>query len=298
VAEVYNQILEDLNFAEENLPETSSIYRAHTNAAIAFKTRVYLTMGRWSDVISEANKIVSQDVPFKATTGIKHELSPSVVAVFTPPQQTLESIFSLPSTALDAPGTQNQLAFYYLPSARPGGAPVGGGEYSLNPVGIITDQTWKPTDQRRTFIIPITATNGSVTNYWGKYPTGTPYTDNVPLIRYAEVLLNLAEAITRSANGVDPRAIALLNAVRGRSDVSTQFAAADFADANALTNAILKERRIEFLGEGLRSIDLMRLNLPIPAKGTATGVQPSDPNYVWPIPSTELSVNRVMERNS
>jgi hypothetical protein len=136
-----------------------------------------------------------------------------------------------------------------------------------------------------------------VTNYWGKFSTGTPYTDNVPIIRYAEVLLNLAEGRARAAGSVDEKSVALLNAVRGRSDPSTQFTLADFPDVNAFTTALLRERRIEFLGEGLRSIDLMRLNLPIPAKGTAPGVLPSDPNYVWPIPSSELSANRSMERN-
>jgi hypothetical protein len=298
VAETYAQVLTDLDFAEQNLPLTAPVSRAHRNAAIAFKTRVYLTMGRWNDVVTEANKIVSEAPPFKATTGVQHQLSPSIRTVFAPPQTTPESIFSLPATALDAPGTQNQLAFYYLPSTRPNASdPTGGGEYSLNPSGVIADPTWKATDERRQFIIPISGTNNSVTNYWGKFSTGTPFTDNVPIIRYAEVLLNLAEARARAAGSVDEKSVDLLNAVRGRSDPSTQFTLADFPDVNAFTTALLRERRIEFLGEGLRSIDLMRLNLPIPAKGTAPGVLPSDPNYVWPIPSSELSANRSMERN-
>lgn len=298
VAETYAQVLADLDFAEQNLPLTASVSRAHRNAAIAFKTRVYLTMGRWNDVITEANKIVSETAPFKATTGVQHQLAPSIRTVFAPPQNTPESIFSLPATALDAPGTQNQLAFYYLPSTRPLPAdPTGGGEYSLNPSGIIADPTWKATDERRQFIIPISGANNAVTNYWGKFSTGTPFTDNVPIIRYAEVLLNLAEAQARATGGVDEKSVALLNAVRGRSDATTQFTLADFPDVNAFTAALLKERRIEFLGEGMRSIDLMRLNLPIPAKGTAPAVLPSDPNYVWPIPSSELSANRSMERN-
>ncbi|MGI4884518.1 MAG: RagB/SusD family nutrient uptake outer membrane protein [Janthinobacterium lividum] len=50
-----------------------------------------------------------------------------------------------------------------------------------------------------------------------KYPTGTPYTDKAPVIRYAEVLLNLAEARVRSTNTVDPQALLLLNAVRRQS---------------------------------------------------------------------------------
>jgi starch-binding outer membrane protein, SusD/RagB family len=298
VAEVYDQILADLNFAEANLLAdnaasgtylpASNVTRAHRNAAIAFKTRVYLTMGRWNDVITEANKIVSANAPFTATSGVPHALAANIASVFAPPQSTTESIFSFPFSTLDPPGTQNQLGYYYLPPV----AGQGNGEYFLNPNGIIANTGWKTTDARRSFI-----TTSGANRYLTKYPTGTPYTDNSPVIRYAEVLLNLAEAITRSTNSVDARAVALLNAVRGRSDATTQFTAGSFATSNDLISALLLERRIEFLGEGLRSIDLMRLNMPIPGKGTISAVNPSDPNYVWPMPSTELNVNTLLERN-
>jgi HAMP domain-containing protein len=64
-----------------------------------------------------------------------------------------------------------------------------------------------------------------------------------------------------------------------------------------MLDAILLERRIEFLGEGIRNIDLMRLNATIPAKGTVSAIPPTAANYVWPIPSTELSTNNLMTRN-
>ena len=112
-------------------------------------------------------------------------------------------------------------------------------------------------------------------------------------MRYAEVLLNLAEARAR-LNGLDPQAIALVNAVRRRSDATTTIAP---ATAPELIDAILLERRIEFLGEGLRSIDLLRLNQTIPAKGTVGAVAPSDIKYIWPIPSGELNANLLMTRN-
>jgi hypothetical protein len=58
-----------------------------------------------------------------------------------------------------------------------------------------------------------------------------------------------------------------------------------------LINAILKERRIEFLGEGLRNADLLRLMQTIPAKGTAQAKTASDVGYIWPISSNELNLN-------
>jgi hypothetical protein len=294
VADVYTQILTDLNYAEQNLPlayssSTLNVTRAHRNTAIALKTRVYLSMARYADVITEANKIVSTTAPFVAPTGVSHELNPSVVAVFAAPQETSESILSFPFTAQDPPGTQNQLAYYYLPSTTDGKG--GNGEYSLNSAagGILSNPGWAPTDARR---INFVTTAGS-SSYLRKYPNGTPYTDKAPVIRYAEVLLNLAEALVRSTSTVDPQALELLNAVRVRSNAVP----ASFTSANAMIDGILLERRIEFLGEGIRNIDIMRLNVPIPGKGPVPAIDPNNVLYVWPIPATELQTNKLMTRN-
>jgi len=128
-----------------------------------------------------------------------------------------------------------------------------------------------------------------------KYPTGTPYTDKAPVIRYAEVLLNLAEARVRSTSTVDPQALLLLNAVRGRSYAAGVYTG--FTSASAMTDVLLLERRIEFLGEGIRNIDLMRLNVTIPGKGSVPAIESTNVQYVWPIPATELATNKLMTRN-
>jgi hypothetical protein len=190
------------------------------------------------------------------------------------------------TTAGDNPGTQNPLGYYYSKT-------VGNGEFSLNASGIIADAGWVSTDKRRTFIS--VSSGKSFLNT--KYGAGTPYTDYVPVIRYAEVLLNLAEAKVRSSNTVDAQAVAILNAIRNRSDATTTFTAANFATPTDLINAILKERRIEFLGEGLRNTDLLRLLQTIPAKGTAQSKAPSDVGYIWPISSSELSLNKLCTDN-
>jgi hypothetical protein len=64
VAEVYAQILQDLDEAEANLPANYATAdlnttRAHKNTAIALKSRVYLNMGKFDKVVEEAEKIVS-----------------------------------------------------------------------------------------------------------------------------------------------------------------------------------------------------------------------------------------------
>jgi hypothetical protein len=294
VADVYTQILKDLNDAEAGLPLTygttaayNNTTRAHRNTAIAFKTRVYLTMQQYANVITEANKIVTATAPFSATTGVAHALQANIANVFST-YTTTESILSMPMTTTsgDNAGTQNQLGYYFAKT-------TGNGEFSLNPAGIIADAGWTATDKRRSFIS--VSSGKSFLNL--KYPGASPYTDYVPVIRYAEVLLNLAEAKVRTTNTVDAQAVALLNAVRNRSDATTTFTAGNFATSADLIAAILKERRIEFLGEGLRNTDLLRLLQTIPAKGTAQQKTSSDVGYIWPISSTELSLNTLCTDN-
>jgi len=295
VAEVYTQILADLDFAEQNLPLTyaSAVLnttRAHRNTAIALKTRVYLTMGQYANVVTAANKIVPAAAPFTASSGVANTLNSSIVTVFASPQETTESILSFPFTAQNTPGTQNQLGFYYLPTSNPGG-PTGGGEFYLNAEGIIANTTaLSATDVRRTSFVITSGGN----SYLAKYSGGTPYIDKAPVIRYPEVMLSLSEALFRTNGPTDARALALLNAVRTRSKGTAYDT---FASTDDAVNAVLLERRIEFLGEGIRNIDIQRLNASIPGKGSIGAVAPSNPNYVWPIPATELQTNTLITRN-
>lgn len=189
------------------------------------------------------------------------------------------------STAGDNPGTQNQLGYYWSRT-------TGNGEFSLNPSGIIANAGWTATDARRSF----NANAGTPAKPYlnTKFNAPSPYTDWAPVMRYSEVLLSLAEALARTNAGVNPRALALLNAVRGRSDATTILAPLTQAD---LIAAILLERRIEFLGEGLRNFDQMRLLQTIPAKGPVLAKAPGEPGYIWPISSDELSLNPLMTDN-
>jgi hypothetical protein len=101
----------------------------------------------------------------------------------------------------------------------------------------------------------------------------------------------------RSTNSIDVQGLALLNAVRGRSNPAGVYTAASFSSVSAMTDALLLERRIEFLGEGIRNIDIMRLNATIPGKSSVAPVPPSSTLYVWPIPATELATNSLVVRN-
>ncbi|MXV49710.1 RagB/SusD family nutrient uptake outer membrane protein [Pedobacter sp. HMF7647] len=285
VAEIYTQILKDLNEAEADLPLTAIPTRAHRNAAIALKTRVYLAQGNYAQVVTEANKIVSAAAPFTAATGNINTLEAKISAVFEGSYVGSEAILSLPMTDLSAPGTQNQLAYYYNVAA-------GGGneEYYFNTAanGIYSNPALSGAtslDARKGFV-GISKTKFFLT----KFKKPSPYTDYVPVIRYAEVLLNLAEASVRTGDVV--RATALLNAVRHRSDPAYTFSAAETSTPATLLITISTEKRLELLGEGFRSFDITRLNLPFPAKGAAPAVESTSPAYIWPISSGEIQNNK------
>lgn len=288
-AEVYAQILKDLNEAEANLPltytsELLNTTRAHRNAAIALKTRVYLNMGKYDKVIEEASKIVSAAAPFKAGTGVAHQLQSDITVVFSSNYTTTESIFSMPMTDLNSSTGQNALGYIF------NAAPTGNSEYSVNPSGIMGNAEWKSTDKRRSFL-----TTGT-TVFLKKYNKPSPYADYIPVLRYSEVLLNYAEAAAK-LNDL-PKALALLTAVRQRADPSYTFTAGQTTTAGAMVNTIWTERRIEFLGEGFRSNDLLRNQLTIPAKGssslTSPSIAPSQPSYTFPLPNTEILTNKLL----
>jgi starch-binding outer membrane protein, SusD/RagB family len=286
VAQIYTQILKDLNEAEAELPAkyTSSnenTTRAHKHTAIALKTRVYLTMGNYAKVIEEGNKIVSQAAPFTApSSGVAHALQPVIKNVFTT-YNTTESILSMPMTTNSAPGTQNQLGFYY------NGTPNGNREYYLNQAttgitGIYNDPQFRMTDDRKSVLTATISTLRYVTKFSGV----TPFIDWVPLIRYSEVLLNVAEAEARVGSQV--RALALLLAVHHRSDPTWTYVP---ASKDNLISTILTERRIELLAEGFRTNDIMRLGQAIPSVGAGALIPTSDSRYTFPIPTRELQTN-------
>ena len=284
VAQVYAQVLSDLNDAENELPDSYgtallNTTRAHKNTAIALKTRVKLAMGDYAGVIADANKIVSAAAPFKSSTRVAHALQADVSAVFKAPYTTTESIFSFPMDATNAPGTQNQLGYYFN---------AGNVEYYLNTgtIGIYNNPQFAATDDRKT---KLTVATTAV----AKFPSSTkfsgvsPYVDFVPNIRYAEVLLNLAEAEAETGNL--SRAAALLKAVHGRSDAGYVFAALD--TKSDVIKAILTERRIEFLAEGFRANDVTRRGEPMVSFGAGATIQPSDPRYIYGIPLAEVQTN-------
>lgn len=291
VAEVYTQILKDLNDAEGMAVSNYSTAqlnrtRIHKNSIIAFKTRVYMHMQNWAQVVTESAKIVPASAPFTATSGVANTLNATYAGIFVSPHATMESVFSLPNTSANNPGTQNNLAHYFNSGSDES-------YYLVTEPGSLYE-AMDITDSRK---VMMTTVSGKV--YLTKYTDRSTRSDYVPVIRWAEVLLNRSEALVRSGNTVTQQAVDLLNAVRTRSFPTGAYTTGSFATVNDFYTAILQERNMEFLGEGMRNLDLMRLGLTIPGKvsttfGSIAAVPSSAQAYFWPVPDSERSYNKLM----
>lgn len=294
VAEVYTQILKDLNEAESIAILThgdahTNITRIHKNTIIAYKSRVYMHMQNWAQVAAETAKIVSASAPYAAATGVANTLNSTYAGVFASPHATLETMFSMPNTTASNPGTQNYLSHYFNSAS--------GESYFLNTASAAFTAL-NAADARRVMM-----KIDKEKYYIQKYVDNANRTDYVPVIRYAEVILNRAEAIVRQGNTVTQEAVNLLNAVRTRSYSTGAYTTGSFANAAAFIDAVILERSIEFLGEGIRNMDIMRLGIAIPAKnggsmGNIAAIAPTSQNYIWPIPASELSYNKLMTPNN
>ncbi|WP_437920633.1 RagB/SusD family nutrient uptake outer membrane protein [Sphingobacterium sp. LRF_L2] len=316
VAEAYANLLADLDEAESLLPATRSsadlqISRATKGAAIALKTRVKLHMADYPGVIEEGQKLGASltSGTFSSSIG-GYELEADPATAFLSYDKNSESIFSIAQSINANAGTNGAITNMYG-AANPNGASTGGRSLIAISPNLYNASFWLANDLRKTELTYKQTSGDYPFAFANKYRRYGDNDDWNPIIRYAEVLLNVAEAY--AYNGNDAQALRLLNAVRDRSvGTANSFGTTSPSD---LKLAIYNERRIEFVAEGKRWGDIHRLALSsygangIPAKvlpgqltsavydGT-TLLTPSQAvvaysNYLflWPIPQTEIDAN-------
>ncbi|HEX8330166.1 MAG TPA: RagB/SusD family nutrient uptake outer membrane protein [Hymenobacter sp.] len=324
VAEDYTQMLADLDEAETKLPATRSgnlrVTRATKGAAIALKQRLRQHQGNWAAAVTEGNKLIQGTTTFTSPIG-GYALAATPQAAF-PGGTTVtnENIFSIENSSDDNPGTNGALPNVFASRSGPPANSTGSGRALLAISPILYNAPFFTCDDlRRTQLMQLDPGSQPriVTR---KYRDPATSTDFAPIIRYAEVLLNQAEALARLGTN-NTLALALLNAVRNRAVTNTaeQYAPGSLSGA-ALVQAILNERRIELVAEGFRWDDIYRLSGEktfsprpgggIPAKYATAQITPTayacngpivpagqidiaynSPLFLWPIPSLETSNN-------
>jgi len=259
VAQGYQFILDDLNQAEEWLPLRTErpagptrITRGTKGAAAALKVRIHQHMWNWDGVIAEGNKFL--------TGGIyagHYALGANPWDVFRGDYTSPEMIFGMENSATNNPGVNGSLAQMYHV------APTGRALVAHSPINW-RNPFWRINDRRRgPDLVRFGAGAIAHVPFTHKFDDPVGSTDVSPMMRFAEVILNLAEAhARRNAAGDFDQALTLLNMVRNRALVSPAtegYISADFANNILLLNAILHERRIEFAMEGRRWPDILRL---------------------------------------
>lgn len=153
------------------------------------------------------------------------------------------------------------------------------------------------------------------TIYRGGYGSTQPWIE----LRYAEVLLNYAEAKNESAATPDQSVYDAVNLVRKRAGINTPIAAGSY-DKSKMRELIRNERYVEFCFEGKRYWDLRRWKIATATLNNKKGMgviitkngnnfsysyQPIDPQnmvfqdkmYFMPIPQSELTKNGKLEQN-
>lgn len=142
---------------------------------------------------------------------------------------------------------------------------------------------------------------------------------NFPIMRYSDVLLMKAEALNAAKHGPDADAYEAINKVRRRAwglDPETPSEECDLSglDEAGFQEAVQAERFREFCFEGQRKLDLVRWGLYVKTMndfareaaadgGTFSyagnaGKNVTERNVVFPIPNTELTINKLMTQNS
>jgi hypothetical protein len=279
----YAQIIEDLDQALALLVTDDDPTIATRGGAWALKSRVLLYMEDWAGVVEAADSV--------ETYG--YALAPEFDDLFVAEGQTTEDIFKIPFTPEEA----HFLGWYYR-------AKTYGGRYELAPTCALVNafdssvncgQTdfmagWSPNDDRAAFSIDVnTASNEP---FASKYLTGIGDED-LHVIRFAEVILNRAEAYARL--GQLGAAVDDLNQTRVRAGLAPLVLGVTVANnMQAVLDAIWQERRLELAFEGFRWPDLVRTGRAV----TVLGITDRPHQVLYPIPQAELDVAPNVTQNS
>ncbi len=140
-----------------------------------------------------------------------------------------------------------------------------------------------------------TPDNARSLKYWDNNTVGNHSGNDVPILRYADILLTRAEALNE-LNGPTQEALDLINLVRQRAGISG-LTMADATSKDVLRSLILRERGWEFYTEGKRREDLLRHGLFITQaknRGIATA---NEKHVLFPIPQSEIDANPLVKQN-
>lgn len=336
-AEILGYILQQLDEAIEMLPLTwSSVDNGRTTkgAALALKTRVLLYNQRWNEAAAAAKQLIDLNIYklhpkfgelfLKSFNNKTNEVILSFQYAPTVRQHSIYQKFDIISNG----GFSTHLPLPDLANAfecKDGLSIKESGLYDPN-------NPFENRDPRfyETFIYPYqtfigyyfdplqgaNASNSLTYLHIRKYindkkPGETHSYVNWIIFRYAEVLLNYAEA-KNEASGPDNTIYDALDLIRNRAGMPP-VNREKYNSKEKLREFIRNERRVELACEGLRYFDIIRWRIAevvlnkVVTSAVIPGVLPQneiekrvfDPNkhYVWPIPQIAIDKAKNLEQH-
>ena len=290
----------DLRFAADNLPKSPSVYgRFNKGLALTVLMRLYLNEKDWQKAEATGREIAAMG--YGLVNNYRDLFS-------TATERNNETIFALSVDASadggEAKGNMNVWTYYTLGDC-PGITQKGGWAQALSATWKFYD-SFDPSDKRRLMF------NTSYTSLWDgklktretglkgpvilKYPddenTSFAHGNDIPLARYADVMLMLAEAINNQS-GPTAEAVDLINQVRTKHGGIAGLLPAEIASKEALNTAILRERGFDLFLEGQRKMDLVRhgkWQSALIAVGKTPPPAASD--FLFPIPQYALDASK------
>ncbi|SMO89020.1 Starch-binding associating with outer membrane [Gracilimonas mengyeensis] len=310
-AEVYQQVIEDLEFAEQNLSETFRVGKGRPTpmAATALLSKVYLYMGQFELAAEKSKEVIDSGNYF---------LWDDYADIFKIENMNEgEIIFAVNFSGTQSEGFKpNQYLVRLLPSGldQDGEGPENAQGWE-RPTDDLYD-SFANNDRRKsvTFIESFTYSDGSTVSFephFGKFwdqeaePRANNTDTDVIYLRYADVLLIYAEALNEINNGPTAEAFAAINQVRQRARFDGETERNVLPDLSGLNyqqfrDAILRERRWEFVMEGQRWGDLVRMGKLVETVNASgkENASPAPTHTLFPIPQRERNINNNLTQNS
>ncbi|WP_106596353.1 RagB/SusD family nutrient uptake outer membrane protein [Dyadobacter jiangsuensis] len=291
--DVYKQIIQDLTDAEA-LPSSftgANAGRATGGAAKSILAKVYLTRQEWDKAAAKSLEVINGPYGY--------DLFENFADVFNVATKNgKEHIFSVQCKS-NVNGQGNRLASSATPVGIPGVASAGTDEPHADVYKLFSDK-----DKRRdvtfftSLVSPTTGKEITFPPRFFKYfdpaqiVNPTESAKNIPVIRFAEILLIYAEALNEGS-GPTADAYAAVNRVRKRAGLD----ALSGLSKDGFREAVYLERRLELMFEFQRWFDLVRTKRMITALHAAGKTNAAEKHYLHPIPQREMDLNPKLLQN-